>query len=63
MTLYIPVVLGSIRQGRNTPRLARFILRTLDERDEVRPALMTCASCSFRWSKNDCVFSRRRRPG
>jgi NAD(P)H-dependent FMN reductase len=38
--LYIPVVLGSIRQGRNTPRLARFMVRKLDERDEVRTELI-----------------------
>lgn len=40
MTLRIPVVLGSIRQGRNTPRLARFILRKLEERDDVRSELV-----------------------
>ncbi len=40
MTLDIPVVIGSIRQGRNTPRLARFILRQLRERDEVRSELI-----------------------
>ncbi len=40
MTLRIPVVLGSIRQGRNTPRLARFILRRLGERDDVQSDLI-----------------------
>ncbi len=33
--MYIPIVIGSLRQGRNTPRLARFLQRRVAARDGV----------------------------
>lgn len=43
MSLYVPVVIGSIRLGRNTPRLARLLESKLRERADTTPELIDLA--------------------
>jgi NAD(P)H-dependent FMN reductase len=38
--LYIPVLLGTVRQGRRSEAAARFVLRELEKRPEVRTELL-----------------------
>lgn len=42
--LRIPVVIGSIRTGRNTPRLARLLWRKLGERGDVETEMLDLAA-------------------
>ncbi len=43
MSLYVPVLAGSIRRGRNTPRLARLVATELGSRDGVETVLLELA--------------------
>jgi NAD(P)H-dependent FMN reductase len=43
----IPVIVGSTRRGRQTPKVARFIQRRLEERDGIESDLLDLAEYDF----------------
>jgi NAD(P)H-dependent FMN reductase len=45
--LNIPVIVGSTRRGRQTPKVARFIQRRLEERDGIESDLLDLAEYDF----------------
>lgn len=43
MSIFVPVIVGSIREGRNTPRLGRLLVNELGRRDGVETRLIELA--------------------
>ena len=45
--LFIPVILGTPRQGRMSEHVARFVLGELSKRDEIETTLIDIRTLSF----------------
>ncbi len=60
---YLPIIVGSTRRDRQTPKVARFVQRRLGEREGVSTESLDLLEYDLPIMEERCAFGRTRRPG